>query len=137
MNKIFVVNGFFNEDNDDDVVVFVSVGDCAVGSFPTSTGSDGDGVVVVVVLAAGMVVVVNLATKYCQSKLQLKKEKYRDMVSKSEVAKAPIKSVGACKSTPVATKLIIPPTYDAAINPAVRVAGQGVRAVTLAPNHVQ
>ena len=84
-----------------------------------------------------MVVVVNLATKYCQSKLQLKKEKYRDMVSKSEVAKAPIKSVGACKSTPVATKLIIPPTYDAAINPAVRVAGQGVRAVTLAPNHVQ
>ena len=63
------------------------------------------------------------------------------MVNKSEVAKAPIKSVGACKSTPVATKLIIPPTYDAAINPAVRVAGQCVRAhavaVTLAPNHVQ
>ena len=146
LNNIFVVNGFFNEDNDDDVVVFVSVGDCAVGSFPTSTGSDGDGVVVVVVvLAAGMVVVVNLATKYCQSKLQLKKEKYRDMVSKSEVANAPIKSVGACKSTPVATKLIIPPTYDAAINPAVRVAGWCVVAVTLAlalvlalaPNHVQ
>ena len=68
LNKIFtifVVNGFFNGDNDDDDVAFLVFGsNCAAGSFPTSTGSDGDGVVVVDVgIVTVVVVVVNLATK--------------------------------------------------------------------------